>query len=85
MQKADVARAPEPLGQHILQHQPEELRPWNRPALELPRLAIAITGLGMAYVDSFFETVLRSLLDDAILEHTEIATGWIKEIGRAHV
>ena len=42
MQKADVARAPEPLGQHILQHQPEELRPWNRPALELPRLAIAV-------------------------------------------
>ena len=32
----------------------------------------------MAYVDSFFATVLRSLLDDAILEHKEIATGWIK-------
>ena len=35
--------------------------------------------LELAYYNSFFETGLRSTLDDAILEHTEIdASGWCK-------
>ncbi len=35
--------------------------------------------LGLAYLNSFFETGLKSPLDDAILEHKEInATGWRK-------
>ena len=35
--------------------------------------------LELAYYNSFFETGLKSTLDDAILEHTEIiATGWKK-------
>ena len=33
----------------------------------------------LAYYNSFFETGLKSTLDDAILEHTEIdASGWRK-------
>ena len=35
--------------------------------------------LELAYYNSFFETGLKSTLDDAILEHTEIdASGWRK-------
>ena len=43
MQKAEVARTPESLGQHMLQHQPEELRAGKRSALQLSGTGVAIT------------------------------------------
>ena len=42
MQEAEVARPPETFRQHVLQHQPQELRTGNGPPFQLPRPGVAI-------------------------------------------
>ena len=43
MQEADIARPSEPLGQHMLQYQPEEIRATHSSTRKLPGFAIAVT------------------------------------------
>lgn len=43
MQKAKVTRPPKALGQHMLQHQPQELRTRDRALLHPASLGVAIT------------------------------------------
>lgn len=52
MQKAEVACPTEPLGQHVLQYQPQELRAGNGPEFLFPRFGVAITETHLAVVTS---------------------------------
>ena len=64
MQDAEIARAAEALGQHMLQHQPEELRTGHGTQFHLPGLCILVpeAHLATAHGDDIL------LRDDAPVE-----------------